>query len=198
MCRNRRHQHKKVKNTAVAMFQTAGAKLAYEVEGPDSGPLFVQMHGLTSSAWREHRAGLDVTGQLDGFRVLRFDSRGHGSSTGRAVPEDYLWSQLAEDLLELLDAIAPGEQVHTGGPSMGAATQICAALKDPQRFASLSLLVPLLWQPLFQLAPWLGGYVPSNLLITLSIVLLVVYLFMPLATRVFATWLSPRSEEELS
>jgi len=62
----------------------------------------------------------------------------------------------------------------------------------------LSLLVPLLWQPLFQLAPWLGGYVPSNLLITLSIVLLVVYLFMPLATRVFATWLSPRSEEELS
>lgn len=37
---------------------------------------------------------------------------------------------------------SPGEQVHTGGPSMGAATQICAALKDPQRFASLSLLVP--------------------------------------------------------
>lgn len=135
-------QHKKVKNTAVAMFQTAGAKLAYEVEGPDSGPLFVQMHGLTSSAWREHRAGLDVTGQLAGFRVLRYDSRGHGSSTGRAVPEDYIWSQLADDLLELLDAVAPGEQVHTGGPSMGAATQIHAALKDPQRFASMSLLVP--------------------------------------------------------
>ena len=48
----------------------------------------------------------------------------------------------------------------------------------------LSLLVPLLWQPLLHLVPWLGGYLPSNVLITLSIVLLVVYLFMPMATRV--------------
>jgi antibiotic biosynthesis monooxygenase (ABM) superfamily enzyme len=55
----------------------------------------------------------------------------------------------------------------------------------------LSLLVPLLWQPLFQLFPRLGGYVPSNVLITLSIVLLVVYLFMPMVTRLFAAWLSP-------
>lgn len=60
----------------------------------------------------------------------------------------------------------------------------------------LSLLVPLLWQPLFQLAPWLGGYLPSNIAITLSIVLLVVYLFMPMATRLFAAWLSPSNDED--
>ncbi len=60
----------------------------------------------------------------------------------------------------------------------------------------LSLLVPLLWQPLFQRIPWLGGYLPSNVLITLSIVLLVVYLFMPLATRLFAAWLSPATDED--
>jgi antibiotic biosynthesis monooxygenase (ABM) superfamily enzyme len=60
----------------------------------------------------------------------------------------------------------------------------------------LSLLVPLLWQPLFQLAPWLGGYLPSNIAITLSIVLLVVYLFMPMATRLFAAWLSPSTYED--
>lgn len=125
----------------MATFQTQGAKLTYELSEGD-GPLFVQMHGLTSSAWREHRSGLDVTGQLEGLRVLRFDSRGHGSSTGRAVPDDYLWPRLAEDLLALLDSVAPGEQVHAGGPSMGAATQLHAALQDPQRFASLSLLVP--------------------------------------------------------
>lgn len=53
----------------------------------------------------------------------------------------------------------------------------------------LSLLVPLLWQPLFHRVPWLGGYLPSNTLITLSIVLLVVYLFMPMATRAFGGWL---------
>ncbi|WP_178119439.1 antibiotic biosynthesis monooxygenase [Metapseudomonas lalkuanensis] len=53
----------------------------------------------------------------------------------------------------------------------------------------LALLVPLLWQPLFKLQPWLGGYVASNVVITASIVLLVVYLFMPAATRLFSGWL---------
>lgn len=56
----------------------------------------------------------------------------------------------------------------------------------------LSLLVPLLWQPIFHAAPWLGGYVQSNVLITLSIVLLVVYLFMPRVTGWFASWLNAR------
>lgn len=51
---------------------------------------------------------------------------------------------------------------------------------------ALSMLAPLLWQPLFQRIPWLGGYLPSNVVITLSIVLLVVYLFMPITTRLFA------------
>ncbi|KAB0488778.1 hypothetical protein SAMN04490202_0047 [Pseudomonas reinekei] len=55
----------------------------------------------------------------------------------------------------------------------------------------LSILVPLLWQPVFGLVPWLTGHLMSTLLITLSIVLLVVYLFMPIATRVFAAWLAP-------
>lgn len=60
----------------------------------------------------------------------------------------------------------------------------------------LSLLVPVLWQPLFHRIPWLGAYLPSNLVITLSIVLLVVYLFMPMATRLFAAWLSPTADED--
>lgn len=131
-----------LKDIIVGTLRTAGATLAYEVTGDLNAPLFVQTHGLTSSAWREHRAGLDVTGRLGGFRVLRYDARGHGSSTGRAVPEDYLWPQLADDLLALLDAVAPGQKVHCGGPSMGAATQLYAALKSPERFCSLTLLVP--------------------------------------------------------
>jgi antibiotic biosynthesis monooxygenase (ABM) superfamily enzyme len=54
----------------------------------------------------------------------------------------------------------------------------------------LSLLIPQLWQPLFARQPALGTYLASNILITLSIVLLVVYLFMPMATRLFASWLN--------
>jgi len=58
----------------------------------------------------------------------------------------------------------------------------------------LSLLIPQLWKPLFARQPALGAYLPSNTLITLSIVLLVVYLFMPMATRLFASWLNGAEE----
>ena len=52
-----------------------------------------------------------------------------------------------------------------------------------------TLLVPLLWGPLLQLNAILSNYVVATFLITLTIVLSVVYVFMPLATRLFAPWL---------
>jgi antibiotic biosynthesis monooxygenase (ABM) superfamily enzyme len=52
-----------------------------------------------------------------------------------------------------------------------------------------TLLVPLLWGPLLQLNAFLSNYVVATFLITLTIVLSVVYLFMPAATRLFAPWL---------
>lgn len=58
----------------------------------------------------------------------------------------------------------------------------------------LSLLVPLAWRPVFTSIPWLGAYFASNFLITATIVLLVVYLFMPLATAWFAGWLQTDEE----
>ncbi len=75
-------------------------------------------------------------------RVLRYDARGHGNSTGSTDPSTYTWPQLADDLLLLLDHVAPGEQAHGVGPSMGTATLLHAALFDPTRFASLTLVTP--------------------------------------------------------
>ena len=79
---------------------------------------------------------------LRDHRVLRYDARGHGESTGSQDPATYTWPALAGDLLLLLEHVAPGEQVHGVGPSMGAATLLHAALRDPARFASLTLVVP--------------------------------------------------------
>jgi antibiotic biosynthesis monooxygenase (ABM) superfamily enzyme len=59
-----------------------------------------------------------------------------------------------------------------------------------------TLLVPLLWGPLLQLNAFLSNYVVATFLITLTIVLSVVYLFMPMATRLFAPWLSPATLHE--
>ena len=119
-----------------------GATLDYEVTGA-SGPLVVQLHGLTSSRGRDAQIGLDLARALHrDARVLRYDARGHGHSTGSPHPADYTWEQLAEDLLALLDHVAPGEQVHGVGTSMGCGTLLHAVLRDPHRFASLTLVVP--------------------------------------------------------
>lgn len=125
----------------VAVLTLPGAELAYDVAG-DRGPLVVQLHGLTSSRRRDAQLGLDLGRALDDARVLRYDARGHGASTGDGEPSSYRWDALAGDLLALLDAVAPGERVHGVGPSMGTGTLLHAAVRDPERFASLTLVVP--------------------------------------------------------
>ncbi|MCW8279035.1 antibiotic biosynthesis monooxygenase [Pseudomonas sp. PCH199] len=59
-----------------------------------------------------------------------------------------------------------------------------------------TLLVPLIWGPLLQLNALLSNYVVATFLITLTIVLSVVYVFMPMATRLFAPWLSPSTQSK--
>jgi hypothetical protein len=60
----------------------------------------------------------------------------------------------------------------------------------------LTLLVPLAWGPVFAAFTWLSSYVISTFLVTVTIVVLVVYLLMPFATRLFAPWLSPTSRND--
>ncbi len=119
----------------------SGATLDYALGG-HTGPLVVQLHGLTSSRRRDAELGLDLPRALRDHRVLRYDARGHGGSTGSPHAADYAWEHLALDLLELLDHVARGEQVHGVGTSMGSGTLLHAALRDPARFASLTLVVP--------------------------------------------------------
>lgn len=56
----------------------------------------------------------------------------------------------------------------------------------------LTMVIPALWAPLFARYPLLGATVPSNLLITLCIVVPVVFLIMPWVTRLCAGWLNAR------
>jgi 3-oxoadipate enol-lactonase len=122
-------------------FRVPGAELAWAFSD-ESGHPVVQLHGLTSSRSRDRVLDLDLGRGLSGTRLLRYDARGHGHSTGRPDPEDYRWPALAEDLLRLLDYWFPDERVHGVGPSMGAGTLLHAAVKDPDRFDGLTLLLP--------------------------------------------------------
>lgn len=125
----------------MSSFPVPGAELDVELSD-EGGHAVVQLHGLTSSRSRDRLLDLDLGRGLSGTRLLRYDARGHGRSTGLPEPAHYRWENLADDLLRLLDQWFPGERVHGVGPSMGAATLLHAAVRDPGRFSGLTLLVP--------------------------------------------------------
>lgn len=122
-------------------FPVPGAELDWELSDEGGEPV-VQLHGLTSSRYRDRILDLDLGVGLSGTRLLRYDARGHGRSTGRAVPKDYKWENLADDLLRILDHVFPGEPVHGVGPSMGCGTLLHAITRAPERFSALTLVVP--------------------------------------------------------
>ena len=109
-----------------------GIGIRYELEGPATAPVVVMSHSLAANVgmWE------DQMPVLSGFRVLRYDTRGHG---GTDAPEgDYTLGQLAGDLFALLDALGI-DRAHFVGLSMGGMVGQTAALRDPGRFLSLSL-----------------------------------------------------------
>lgn len=122
-------------------FSVQGAELDTELSDEGGQPV-VQLHGLTSSRARDRVLDLDLGRGLSGTRLLRYDARGHGRSSGRAEPDDYRWENLADDLLRLLDHTFPGERVHGVGPSMGTGTLLHAAVREPNRFSGLTLMLP--------------------------------------------------------
>jgi len=79
--------------------KTNGINLGYTVEG--EGPWVVMSHSLAcdSSMWDEQAERLKAR-----YRVLRFDTRGHGQSD--APDGAYSLEMLSADLLGLLDALA--------------------------------------------------------------------------------------------
>ncbi|MFH8565985.1 alpha/beta fold hydrolase [Streptomyces sp. NPDC017988] len=70
------------------------------------------------------------------YRVIRYDARGYGRSPAPTAPYS-----LVEDLIAVLDHFGVTRAVLAGS-SMGGATAISLALRDPARVAGLALVVP--------------------------------------------------------
>ncbi len=111
--------------------KTNGIAIDYTIEG--QGPWVVMSHSLAcdQSMWDEQVQLLKAQ-----YRVLRFDTRGHGGSD--APDGAYTLDMLAEDLLGLLDGLAV-EAPHFIGLSMGGMIGMTFALKYPKRLRSLVL-----------------------------------------------------------
>jgi 3-oxoadipate enol-lactonase len=100
----------------------------------DAGPAVLLVHalGLDHQMWEPVMDALAV-----GRRVFAYDVRGHGAAVGS--PSPYTMADTARDLIGVLDAIGV-RQAHVVGLSFGGGIAQTAAVRAPERFASLALL----------------------------------------------------------
>jgi 3-oxoadipate enol-lactonase len=113
------------------LVESSGATISYTVEGPSARPvlLFINSIGTTRALWTPQVPALVGT-----YRVIRYDARGHGSSS---VPAgNYTIEQLARDALAILDAEGV-RQAHVCGISLGGLTALWLAVNVPGRISSL-------------------------------------------------------------
>ncbi|PZP40544.1 MAG: 3-oxoadipate enol-lactonase [Azospirillum brasilense] len=109
-----------------------GIRLHARIDG-SAGPWIVLSNslGCTLEMW-----DAQVEALRGRYRILRYDTRGHGRS--ETVPGPYSMEMLADDLLGLMDA-AGVERTFLAGLSMGGMLAQVAALKAPERFLGLVL-----------------------------------------------------------
>jgi pimeloyl-ACP methyl ester carboxylesterase len=112
----------------------SGTTLSGEEAG--NGAPVVLLHGLTAT--RRYVVMGSKALERAGHRVVMYDARAHGRSTGGA---DYSYDALAADLLAVLDDRGI-EQATLAGASMGAHTLTRFALQHPARVSGLVIMTP--------------------------------------------------------
>ena len=70
--------------------------------------------------------------------VVRFDMRGFGQSPVPAVGHRWTFDEMIDDLLDVA-ATTGAEKVHVVGESVGGTIALAAAIKAPERFASVAI-----------------------------------------------------------
>lgn len=96
-----------------------GTRLAVYEEGNPEGPTVVLVHG-----WPDSHVLWDGVVPLltDKFRVIRYDSRAAGASSGPKSYTYYTMAHLADDFAAVIAELSPGEPVHVLAHDWGSST----------------------------------------------------------------------------
>ncbi|HKH22303.1 MAG TPA: 3-oxoadipate enol-lactonase [Solirubrobacterales bacterium] len=105
----------------------------HTLAGPEDAPVLVFSNslGTTGAMWDAQAASLS-----ERFRVLRYDTRGHGGTP--APPGPYSVADLAGDVLALLDRLGL-ERVSFCGLSIGGMTGMWLGVHAPERIERLAI-----------------------------------------------------------
>jgi 3-oxoadipate enol-lactonase len=109
------------------------ARIHYALEGQGGIPVLV----FSNSLGANHSMWDPQAGEFrKRFRVLRYDTRGHGQSS--VTPGPYSIERLAKDVIAMLDALDL-DRAHFCGLSMGGMIGMWLALNAPERLSKLVL-----------------------------------------------------------
>ena len=110
-----------------------GAHIHCRIDGTDGTPVLVLSNSLGTdlSMWDAQVAALART-----FRVVRYDTRGHGASTATKGP--YSIDRLGRDVVGVLDALHIA-RAHFCGLSLGGMTGMWLGVHAPERLQKLVL-----------------------------------------------------------
>lgn len=118
----------------MALIDVNGTTFHYRFDGPEHGPVVMLSNSLASNLtmW-----DIQIPALVEaGYRVLRYDSRGHGQSTVTEGP--YSIEMLAADAVGLMDSLDL-DKVHFCGLSMGGMVGQMLGTRHGNRLISLSL-----------------------------------------------------------
>ncbi|MDG9883224.1 3-oxoadipate enol-lactonase [Pseudomonas sp. GD04058] len=128
--------------------QLADGVLNYQLDGPEGAPVLVLSNSLGTNL---HMWDTQVPAFAAHFRVLRYDTRGHGQSLVTEGP--YSIEQLGRDVLSLLDALEI-DKAHFCGLSMGGLIGQWLGINAPGRLDRLvvcntaaKIASPEVWNP---------------------------------------------------
>ena len=111
--------------------ETKELRMHYQFDGPSDAPPLVLSNslGTTIALWEPQMSVF-----AKNFRVLRYDSRGHGDTA--VTPREYSIERLANDVIQLLDALRL-HRVYFCGLSIGGMTGMWLGANAPKRLNKL-------------------------------------------------------------
>ncbi len=120
--------------SALSTFTTGdGVRIAYRFDGDAALPVLILSNSIGTTL---HMWDGQVTALSRAFRVLRYDTRGHGAS---GVPAGaYSLDRLGRDVIEMMDALGI-ERAHFLGLSLGGIIGQWLGLRAPDRLDRLIL-----------------------------------------------------------
>lgn len=110
-----------------------GCHIAYQLDGPAGRPVLALSNSIATDL---HMWDGEVGALAERFRVLRYDTRGHGGSGAPAGA--YSLDRLGRDVVELLDHLGL-ERVHFCGLSLGGFVGQWLGIHAPERIERLVL-----------------------------------------------------------